>query len=349
MKDKMMAVLKERAEKGFTVKDVPIPKIGANDLLVKIGIDSFCGTDSHIYEWDAWSQSRIKPPQIGGHEMGGEVIEIGKDVEGFEEGDYVSAETHIFDDSCYQCKIGNRHICENVKILGVDVDGVWAEYAKIPAKNAWKGNPSIPKEWVSVQEPFGNAVHTVFNGNNTDVSGNTVLIAGCGPIGVCAIAIAKAAGAEKVIATEVNDFRIKLAKRMGADTVLNPKEVNIEKEILSMTDGRGVDLFCEISGNANALNQGLGAVRPGGRVSILGVFPDSLNVDITKDIVFKGINIQGINGRLIWDTWIKTDELLGTKKVDISPVITHKMKLEEANKAAELMKTGNCSKILLYP
>ncbi len=342
----MKAVLKTKPEKGFEIKEVEIPKMKDSEILVKIRATSICGTDVHIWEWDHWAQKRIHPPRIVGHEFCGEVVEIGNNVPGLKKGDLVSGETHINCGHCFQCRTGNAHICENVKLRGIDVDGCFAEYHVMPANTAWKNDPSIPIEVMSAQEPLGNAVHATFSG---DVTGKTVAIFGAGPIGLCATALCKAAGAEKIFCIDLNEYRLDLVHKMGADVVLNPIKHNPATEILAQTNGRGVDVALEMSGAPKALKDAFKVLRPGGRISILGVYSDEVSLDVTNGIVFKGAEIHGINGRLMFDTWYKAASFLKTGKVDLKKIITHKFKLDEYEKAFELMKSGNSGKIVLTP
>lgn len=342
------AIVKNKKEKGLELIDVEKPAPKKGEILVKVKATSICGTDVHIYDWGAWAQSRIKPPLIIGHEVAGEVVELGNGVQGFEKGDLVSAETHIYCNECFQCKIGNRHVCEKMKIFGVDINGVFAEYAVIPAQNAWKNPKGMKPEIVSIQEPFGNAVHTIF-ACNTNIEGANVLIAGAGPIGCFAVGIAKAEGAKKVIISDVNDYRLALAEKMGADVIVNVRKENIVETTKKETAGRGADVFLEMSGNPQALNDGLSALRVGGTASILGVFDSKVQLDVTDSIVFKYVKIFGINGRLIFDTWKKTSELINSRKVDPRPVITHSFRLKDFEKGLSLLKEGRAGKIILTP
>ncbi|MCX8190517.1 MAG: L-threonine 3-dehydrogenase [Candidatus Diapherotrites archaeon] len=340
--------MKSRPEKGLKLVDVDKPSPKKDELLVKVRATSICGTDIHIYDWGPWAQSRIKPPLIVGHEVAGEVIECGKNVRGFEKGDLVSAETHIYCNTCFQCRIGNRHVCEKMKIFGVDIDGVFAEYAVVPAQNAWKNPKGMKPEIASIQEPFGNAVHTIF-APNTRIQDASILIAGAGPIGCFAAGIAKAEGAKKIIISDVNDYRLGLAEKMGADVLVNVRSQNVVEVAKKETAGRGIDLFLEMSGSPQALNDGLSALRVGGTASILGVFDSKVQIDVTDSIVFKYVRIFGINGRLIFDTWKKTSELINSKNVDPRPVITHSFKLKDFEKGFELLKEGKAGKVILVP
>ncbi|MEM0360379.1 MAG: L-threonine 3-dehydrogenase [Candidatus Diapherotrites archaeon] len=342
----MKVVLKSKPGKGLELSKVenPFPKKG--ELLVKVMAAGICGTDLHIYEWNEWAQSRIKPPLVVGHEVAGKIVELGEGVSGFEIGDLVSVETHVFCGKCFQCLSGNKHICEKMKIFGVDMNGVFAEYAVVPAQNAWKNPKKMKPEIAAIQEPFGNAVHSVFAVSD-NFKDSTVLITGAGPIGCFAVGILKAEGAKKVIVSDLNDFRLKLAQKMGADVLVNAESENLVERVLSETNGRGADFFIEMAGSGKALVDGFKALRPGGRVSVLGVFGKPVQLDVTNNIVFKYATVYGINGRLIFDTWKKTSELLGRGLVDPSPVITHSLKFEDFEKGFSLLEQGMAGKVVL--
>jgi threonine 3-dehydrogenase len=347
MKGEMKAVMKKKPGPGAELVTVPIPKIGPRDILVKVKATSICGTDSHIYEWNAWAQKRIKPPRIMGHEFGGEVVEMGKDVTFVFLGDHVSAETHIVDNKCFQCRTGQAHVCQNMKILGVDTDGCFAEYVAIPEENAWVNDKSLPPEIAAIQEPFGNAVHTVFS---EGVEGKTVAIFGLGPIGICAVAICKAAGAAHIFGIgRKNEYRLNLAKKMGADTVIKSNEQDVVKIIKEATGGTGVDVCLEMAGSQESINQSLKVVKPGGRMSALGLPDGDITLNWADDIVFKAVRIYGVTGRRMYGTWYTTAGLLKSGRVNVEPIITHKFKLEEYDKGMQLMREGKCGKVVLYP
>lgn len=346
LESEMKVVIKKNRDKGATLDKKPIPKIGKNDVLVKIHATSICGTDLHIYNWDEWSQGRIKPPYVMGHEFAGEVVEIGEDVKSIKLGDIVSAETHIVCETCELCTTGKAHICEDTEILGVDVDGTYAEYVSIPEKNAWVNPKGIDPAYLAVQEPLGNAVHTVLAG---DIIGKTIAVVGCGPIGIMSIAVAKAVGASKVIAIEVNDYRLNLAKEIGADIVINPMKEDPVDIILNETDNKGVDVVAEMSGSHIAINQALKYIKLGGRMSMLGIPNDKVSIDVANDIVFRGINIQGIAGRKMYETWYQVKGLIESGSLNLEPIITHRLKMEDFEKGFDLMNSGNCGKVVLYP
>ncbi|RKZ02184.1 MAG: L-threonine 3-dehydrogenase [Candidatus Hydrothermota bacterium] len=342
----MKAIIKAVPGPGASLANVEVPKVGPKEVLVKIKAIGICGTDVHIYTWDEWASHRIKPPRIFGHEFVGEVVEVGKDVTLVKPGDYVSAETHIACGKCYYCRTGNAHICENVKILGVDVDGAYAEYIAIPEENAWKTDRSIPPEVAAIQEPFGNAVHATLI---EDITAKSVAVFGLGPIGLMSVAIAKAAGASKIFAVEPSDYRRSFAEKMGADFVINPNETDPISYILDHTSGLGVDVVLEMSGSEAALKAGLRVLKKGGVASLLGIPSKPVTIDITENVIFKYLRLYGINGRLMFRTWYQVQELLASKRVDLTPIITHRMKLEQFDEAMKLLIDKQAVKIVLYP
>jgi threonine 3-dehydrogenase len=342
----MRALCKARPGPGADLVDVPIPEFGPDDVLVKVLATTICGTDLHVYNWDAWAQSRIKTPLVFGHECSGEVVERGKNVQEVRVGDFVSLETHITSEDSYQTKICQANVDPKVKILGIDRDGCYAEYVAVPAKVTWKNPPDMAPEIASIQEPFGNAVYTVLS---APVTAKTVLVTGCGPIGLWAIGIARAAGAKAVYATDINPLRLELAEKMGVTLAINSAESDPVEIIKRETDGIGVDVLCEMSGNWRAIKQGFAALRNGGRVSLLGIPSRPIEIDLANDVVFKGATIYGISGRLIWETWYQTQALITTGMVDPTPVITHRFKLDEFAQAFELMNNGQAAKVALFP
>lgn len=341
---KMQAVVKSKSAPGAELLMVDIPSVGVGEVLVKVKVTSICGSDLHIYRWNSWAQQHVHPPQIMGHEMAGEVVELGVGVSSLKAGDFISAETHIPCGYCKQCRTGNTHICKNLKILGVDTNGSFAEYVVIPEAIAWKNDPSIPFHFASVQEPLGNAIDTVLS---EDVAGKSVAIIGTGPIGMLAVGVARVSGATDIFVTDINDYRLEIAKKMGATLTLNPNKNDVVTEILSASYGEGVDVVLEMSGNANALIQGCKMLTPGGRISLLGVFDSPVTMEFNNLIIFKAIRVYGITGRRMFSTWYKAANLLKSKTLDLNPVITHQFKLHEFEKGFELMKTGMCGKIVL--
>src|SRR5581483_3252071 len=285
MPETMLAVVKPEPKPGAEIRDVAIPKIGPTDVLVKVKVASVCGTDLHIYNWDPWAQRRIHPPLIPGHEFCGEVVAYGNEVTSVKEGDFVSAEMHVACGKCLQCRTGEAHICQFVKIIGVDADGAFAEYVRIPESNIWKLDPAIPHEYASILDPLGNAVHTVLAG---EIAAKTVAITGCGPIGLFSIAVARAVDASTVFAIEVNQHRRRVAQQMKADFVLDPSNEDVTKFVMEQTGGLGVDVVLEMAGHPTAIRTAFDIVRRGGRISLLGLTSKPISLNFSEDIIFKG-------------------------------------------------------------
>lgn len=342
MKNKMLAILKEKKGPGVTIKQVPIPKPKEDEVLVRLVYASICGTDIGIYDWNDWAASHIRPPQIIGHEMVGEVVEInGKnntDNGRIKKGDLVSAETHIFCLNCYQCEIKNYHVCENMKLFGIGRDGAFAEYTTLPFRTTWKNDLKISVELMSVQEPLGNAVHVVSKG---DVKGKKILVMGLGPTGLCAGAVAKVHGAAEVVGINRREYRRKLAKKMGYfDRVsdnLDPKEFGT------------FDLVYEMSGNRLGIQIALDAARIAGRVVAFGIPKEKIDIDWGKYMISKELTINSVFGRQLWKTWHETSDLLKSGKLNLEPLITHKFSLRDFEEAMRIMKSGECGKVLLTP
>ena len=346
MSNTMLAVVKPQAAPGAEVREVKIPAFGRTDVLVKVKVASICGTDLHIYEWDRWAQGRIHPPLIPGHEFCGEVVAFGDEVTSVKEGDFVSAEMHVACGKCLQCRTGEAHICQNVKIIGVDADGAFAEYVVIPESNIWKLDPAIPQEYASILDPLGNAVHTVLAG---EIAAKTVAVTGCGPIGLFSIAVARAVGAAQVFAIEVNEHRRKIAAQMKADLTIDPSKENATEIIMEKTGGLGVDVVLEMAGHPDAIRTAFDSVRRGGRISLLGLTSKPISLNFSEDIIFKGITVQGINGRRMYQTWYQMTALLKHGKLDLHPVITDRIAMKDFSQAMGRLKTGESSKILVYP
>jgi threonine 3-dehydrogenase len=342
----MQAVVKAEAAPGIELREVPVPTPGPGEVLVRVQAASVCGTDLHIFNWDPWAQGRIKPPLIPGHEFAGVVAGVGRGVTAVKEGDKVSAEMHVACGKCMQCRIGEAHICQNVRILGVDADGAFASYAIIPETNIWKLSPQIPHEYASLLDPLGNAVHTVLAG---PIAAQTVAVTGCGAIGLFSITVAKACGAARVFAIEVNAHRRSVAAAMGADLTLDPATDNVEEQILEATGGTGVDVLLEMSGHPAAIRTGFKVLRTGGRASLLGIPSKPFELDFARDIIFKGALVQGINGRKMFETWFQMEALLATGKLNLDPAITHRLKLSEFPQAMELLRTGEAIKVVMRP
>lgn len=343
----MKAIRKMTEGPGLDLVSIPVPEPEPHEALVKVRACSMCGTDVHIYNWEhPWSEGRINPPRTIGHEVCGEVVRVGREVTLVKEGDLVSAESHIFDGTCMQCRMGNMHICQNLQFFGVDVDGFFAEYAIIPETNVWKNPPDMPVEIATLQESIGNSVYTVFS---NPVTAKTVAVFGCGPTGLFSIGLLRAAGATTIMAVAGSKLHMDLAGRMGADIVINRHEKDPVREIMELTNGQGVDVMLEMSGSAAALNQGLKVLRPTGRASLLGLPTTDVCLDMSTDFIMKDITVRGIYGREIWDTWLITSRLIKSGKFDPSPVITHKITLDEFEQGFEAMKTGKAGKVVMFP
>ena len=349
----MYAIVKKERKPGLTILDVDSPKLKENDILVKVEVASICGTDVHIWKWDKWAQKRIsKIPLVIGHEFAGKVVDVGSAVKSVRIGDRVSAETHIVDKTCYQCKTGKMHVCQNMKILGVDVDGAFAEYVAIPEMNAWKNDPNLELEIATIQEPLGNAVHAILPSNSPeDIAGSYVAVLGCGPIGLMSIAVLRTLGAEKIFATEIVEKRLRLAEKIGADLVINPTTEDVVKIIHEETGGRGVDVVLEMSGAPSAIKQAFKIVTPGGRISLLGLPGEPIPLDISGDIVLRSVTIYGITGRRMFRTWFQVKGLLSRPdfRNRIKMIISHKFPMRDIEKAMDLLAHGEAVKIVLEP
>lgn len=340
----MRALCKLRPEPGFTMCDVRVPDIGPTDVLIRVEKAGICGTDHHIYDWDRWAQERVRPPLVIGHEFMGHVAAVGDAVRSVRVGDRVSAEGHIADLTCLLCRTGQAHICERVKIIGVDRDGAFAEYIAMPEYNMWALDPAIPDEFGAVFDPLGNAVHTVMAAG---VSTRSVVITGVGSIGLMAIPVARAAGAAFIVAIDLISERLDAAQRLGADRTLLAGEPGIVDEVKTLTGGNGVDVLLEMSGSAAAIDTGLQMVRNGGTAALLGIPSDSVNINLAERIIFKGLTVLGVNGRLMFETWYQTQALVKSGRVDLRSIITHVLPFDQYEKAFELMSSGRAAKIVL--
>lgn len=338
----MKALVKSKAEEGLWLEDVPMPEVGAGEVLIKIKKTSICGTDLHIWKWDNWAQRTIPVPMTVGHEFCGEIAEVGAGVHDFTVGERVSGEGHIVCGHCRNCLAGRRHLCPNTKGVGVNRTGAFAEYLVIPAANAYKIHPSIPDDIVSTFDPLGNAVHTALS---FDLVAEDVLITGAGPIGCMAAAVAKFAGARNVVVTDVNPYRLDLAKKLGATRVVDvsKEKLNDVKAELGMTEGFDVGL--EMSGHPSGLNDMLEHSSNGAKISLLGIFPEKVAIDWDK-VIFKGLVLKGIYGREMYETWYKMSSMVRAG-LDISPVITHRFHYTDFAKGFETMLSGQSGKIVL--
>jgi threonine 3-dehydrogenase len=357
MAEKMTAIVKTKPEFGAELLQVEIPKIKDDETLVKVRATSICGTDVHIYKWDPWSQGRIgekRLPQILGHEVAGEVVEVGRAVKKVAVGDYVSAETHIPHPGDLQALLGQQHIGMRMKILGVDMNGAFAQYIAIPEVVCWVNDKSIPPEFATIQEPLGNATYAV-TGEDANLLGKSMLITGDGPISLFAIGVAKAAGVTKIIHFGKYDLNMEIGRKMGADLQLytnkttHPERLQFIKD---HTEGYGVDVALEMVGSDDSIQDCFAGVRKGGRISAFGIAPESpCKVDYNNGIIFKGCQIHGINGRLMFDTWYRVRSLLSSGRVDPSPVITHMYELKDYALGFERMleRPRASAKVVLFP
>ncbi|MFN2545408.1 MAG: L-threonine 3-dehydrogenase [Actinomycetota bacterium] len=346
----MRALRKVGPTPGAELVEVPVPEPGPGEVLLKVAAASICGTDIHIYGWDEWAAKRIKPPMTPGHEVAGHVVATGPEVHHVKEGAFVSAEGHVFCGFCPQCRKGRMHICERLRILGVDFDGGFAQYVVIPERNAWEVDPRIPPDVASIHDPFGNAVHTVFiDGGADDVVTATVVVLGCGPIGLFAVGVARAAGARQVVAVEPNEFRRGLAKQMGADVLVDPLVEDPVGAVNEATDGHGAEVVLEMSGVAMVIEQGTRMLAGGGRMALLGLPTEPVTLDLQENVIFKEARIYGVTGRELFRTWEQTSTLLATGIVDVAPVITHRFPLEEHEQAFDAVTSGRSGKVILLP
>ena len=339
----MQAIVKEKRAPGLKVTTVPKPSPGPGEVLIAVRHAGVCGTDLHIADWNAWAEGRLRPPLVVGHEFAGEIVAVGGAVAELRTGQLVTAEGHIVCGHCLQCRTGNSHICKNTRIIGVDRDGAFAEYIAMPATNVLPLD-GIPTSVGAVMDPMGNAFHTVLT---ADISGSTVFVVGCGPIGCFAVGIARAAGAAKVIASDVNAKRLALAQRMGAHLTIDATRDDVVRAVLAETGGEGADVVCEMSGVPAALHQAFAAVRLGGRVQLLGIPNGQVPVDFATEIIFKGITVYGVIGRKMYETWDQMRRYLSAGLVDPRPVITHQFPLAKIDEALAAIRSGDAGKIIL--
>jgi threonine 3-dehydrogenase len=336
------ALVKKEAAPGIWLEDVPEPKIGHNDVLIEIGKTAICGTDMHIYNWDAWARKTIPVPMAVGHEYSGRIVDVGSEVRGFKAGDRVSGEGHITCGYCRNCRAGRRHLCRNTVGVGVNRPGAFAQYLAIPADNAFKLPDSITDDVASILDPFGNATHTALAFN---MVGEDVLITGAGPIGVMAVAIARFVGARYVVITDINDYRLELAKKMGATRAINVQRESLDQAMKDLGMQEGFDVGLEMSGNAAAFRDLLRTMHHGGSVAILGIPPDETAIDWNQ-VIFKGLTLKGIYGREMFETWYKMASLLQSG-LKLEPIITHHLPVQEYSQAFNIMGSGRSGKVIL--
>ncbi len=338
----MRALVKTERAPGLVMLDVPVPEVGPNDVLIRIHKTAICGTDMHIWNWDTWSQKTIPVPMHVGHEYVGVIEKVGSAVTGYKGGERVTGEGHIVCGHCRNCRAGKRHLCPNTVGVGVNRPGAFAEYLAIPAENVFPVPPEIPDDVVSIFDPFGNAAHTALSFN---MVGEDVLITGAGPIGIMAAAIAKHVGARNVVITDMNEYRLDLARKLGATRAVNVGKENLQDVTRELGMTEGFDVGLEMSGNAQAFRSMLDAMSNGGRIAMLGIFADDVAIDWSK-VLFKGLFIKGIYGREMFETWYKMAAMLQSG-LDISPVITHRFPIEDFKAGFEAMGSGKSGKVVL--
>jgi len=338
----MKALVKAHSKPGLWLEEVPVPKPGINDVLIRVQKTGICGTDLHIYKWDAWAQKTIPVPMVVGHEFVGEVVEVGSNVSDFHAGDLVSAEGHVVCGRCRNCLAGRRHLCKDTRGIGVDRAGAFAEFISVPMTNVWHHRPDIDRNVASIFDPFGNAVHTALS---FDVLGEDVLITGAGPIGIMAAAIVKHAGARFIVVTDVNDYRLKLAKQMGATVALNVKSGRLADMQQQLGMKEGFDVGLEMSGNPQALRDMIDNMCHGGKIAMLGIPSEPIPIDWNK-VVFNMLTIKGIYGREMYETWYKMSVMLESG-LDIRPVITHRFPFSQFENAFQVALSGQSGKVIL--
>jgi threonine 3-dehydrogenase len=340
----MRSIKKLTPGPGLTVTDADDVTCRPHDVVIRVHHAGMCGTDLHIADWDEWAQGRVKPPVIVGHEFAGEIVERGGDIgRDLAVGELVTAEGHIVCGHCRQCQTGNGHVCRNTQIIGVDRDGAFADYVAMPASNVMPLR-GIPTRIGAIMDPLGNAFHTVLT---APIPASIVLVIGCGPIGCFAAGVARAAGAARVIAVDVNLRRLDLARKMGADLTFNPADGSLPEWIMDHTAGEGVDVVCEMSGNPAAIRDALRCAKPGGRVQLLGLPNDDVTLSLSNDVIFKGLSIYGVIGRRMYDTWHQMERFLGSGLFDPTPVITHTFPLEKVDDALAAIRSGHAGKVIL--
>ncbi|WP_314885824.1 L-threonine 3-dehydrogenase [Psychrobacter immobilis] len=338
----MKALVKAHAKKGIWMQDMPEPTVGINDVKIKIKKTAICGTDLHIYKWDEWSQNTIKTPMIIGHEYVGIISEIGEGVKHLEVGDRVTGEGHIACGHCRNCRRGKLHVCENTIGVGVDRDGAFAEYLVIPADNVIKLDERISDEMAAIMDPFGNATHTALS---FPVLGEDVLVTGAGLIGSMATAICRFAGARNIVVSDISDYRLELAKKMGATMTINPAKGETIEGAIAELKMHGFDIGLEMSGSPQAFDSMISNMYNGSKISLLGILPNTTTVDWSK-IIFKALTLKGIYGREMWETWYQMEQML-ISGIDLSPIITHRMHIDDFQEGFDIMESGQCGKVIL--
>jgi len=338
----MKALVKKIAQKGIWLEDVPIPEIGVNDVLIKIKKNAICGTDLHIYEWNQWAQRTIKVPMTIGHEYVGEIVDIGSGVKNLKIGERVTGEGHIACGHCRNCRRGKLHVCENSIGVGVNRDGAMAEYLSLPQENVVRLDDRIPDDMAAIMDPFGNATHTALS---FPLIGEDVLITGAGLIGSMATAICRFAGARYIVVSDLNDYRLNIAKQMGATLTINPTRGETVADAMKTLKMRGFDIGLEMSGSPKAFNEMLENMYNGSKISLLGLMPAGTGIDWDK-VIFKALTLKGIYGREMWETWYQMEQML-ISGINLNPILTHRFAIDDFQKGFDVMESGQCGKVLL--
>lgn len=342
----MRAIVKTAPGEGAELATVSDPTPGPGEVLLQVVATGICGTDLHILDWNPWAADRVRPPRVMGHEMAGRVLELGEGVERLNTGQLVGVETHVVCGVCAQCRRGDFHVCQQTRILGVDIDGCFAERVVVPARNCRPAPEHLDPAVVAFQEPMGNAVHAASQG---DLSGRTVVVTGCGPIGLAAVGIARAEGARRVVAVDRVPTRLRIAERMGADSVIDSTQVaDVAAALREGCDGPA-DVVLEMSGHPALIHASLEVISPGGWISLLGLGDGDSTIDLSRDVVMRGVTLYGVTGRRQFQTWEKTSEYLSSGRVDVGPILTHQVSIIDFRRAADLARSGVVGKVVLYP
>lgn len=339
----MLAIRKARPERGVEVAEVAQPTPEPDELLLRVRRAGICGSDRHLYAWDSWAELNFPTPFTLGHEIVGEVVSVGAGARGFAAGEVVAVESHIYCGVCRTCRTGNAHVCENLRILGIDVDGGFAEHVAVPARVAWKVRPEIPIDRAVLFEPLGNAVHAAMR---FDLSGQPIAVYGCGPMGLMSIAVAHSVGAYPIVASDISPYRRGLAETMGAHVALDAASKTFEEDLLDALGTRPT-VSLEMSGHPDAFKQALRLSANAGKVVLLGIPPTPVSIDLADDLLFKGLEVYGVTGRLIWDTWYRTEAFLIRHGDALDPMLTHTFPLARFENAMDMIQTGRCGKVLL--
>lgn len=341
----MQAIQKATPGEGAVLIDTPaLTSLPFGHVLVRVRSVAICGTDYHVYSWDAWAAGRVKPPVIMGHEWAGTVVEVGEGVTSLSVGDFCSGESHQVCGHCLQCRTGQGHVCQKTKIFGVDTDGCFREYFAVPEASVIKNDPRIPPHIACLQDPLGNALHAAQQG---EIAGKSVAVLGCGPIGLFAVAVCKSLGAGVVFASDTSQYRLELAEKVGADHLFAIPADDLEAGVRELTGGQGVDVVLEMSGAVPAVQQAMRLARPGGRVSLMGIPSRPVELNVSEEIIFKGLTLHGVVGRRLYETWTTMQSLLANGRIDIEPILTHRLPFAEFQTGFDLMRSGQCGKVVL--